>query len=122
MIGGDALKQMKSSAFLVNVARGDVVDQQALIAALKDGTIAGVALDVTSPEPLPSESELWTLPNVILTPHMAGNGRLRAQGGGVFIANLRRYVAGDRWSTWRSRNWILTSNAIFQTRLPADLS
>lgn len=96
MIGAGELAAMKRTAFLANVARGEVVDQAALIAALKDGTIAGAALDVTTPEPLPSESELWTLPNVILTPHMAGNVEgYGHKAAGVFIANLRRYVAGE---------------------------
>lgn len=96
LIGAGQLAAMKSSGYLLNVARGDVVDQAALGAALKEGAIAGAALDVASPEPLPADSELWTLPNVILTPHMAGNvegyGRKAA---GVFIANLRRYLAGE---------------------------
>ena len=96
LIGAPELSRMKSTAFLLNVARGGVVDQAALISALKAGTIAGAGLDVTSPEPLPADSELWALPNVILTPHMSGNvegyGHKAAT---VFVANLRRYVAGE---------------------------
>ncbi|MEP6871050.1 MAG: D-2-hydroxyacid dehydrogenase [Anaerolineaceae bacterium] len=96
LIGAPELARMKSTAFLFNVARGDVVDQAALITALKTGTIAGAGLDVTSPEPLPADSELWSLPNVVLTPHMSGNvegyGHKAAT---VFVANLRRYVAGE---------------------------
>ena len=96
LIGAPELARMKSTAFLLNVARGDVVDQSALITALKAGTIAGAGLDVTSPEPLPADSELWSLPNVVLTPHMSGNvegyGHKAAT---VFVANLRRYVAGE---------------------------
>jgi phosphoglycerate dehydrogenase-like enzyme len=96
LIGAPQLAAMKKSAFLLNVARGDIVDQAALIAALKDGAIAGAALDVTSPEPLPADSELWTLPNVILTPHISGNVEgYGHKAAGVFVANLRRYVDGE---------------------------
>ncbi|KAI5204279.1 hypothetical protein E4T39_03720 [Aureobasidium subglaciale] len=64
----------KKPAFVANVARGPIIDQPALIGALKNGTLAGAALDVTDPEPLPSDSELWHLDNVIVTPHISGNG------------------------------------------------
>jgi D-3-phosphoglycerate dehydrogenase len=73
LIGAKELKTMKSSAFLVNTARGGVVDPDALLAALRDRTIAGAALDVTEPEPLPPDHPLFDLDNVILTPHVGGN-------------------------------------------------
>jgi hypothetical protein len=60
--------------FVTNIARGPIIDQQALIEALKDGTLQGAALDVTDPEPLPEDSELWDLENVVVTPHISGNG------------------------------------------------
>ncbi|KAK6416591.1 hypothetical protein LTR95_017443, partial [Oleoguttula sp. CCFEE 5521] len=59
----------KRPAFVTNIARGAIIDQPALIEALKNGTLAGAALDVTDPEPLPEDSELWDLDNVIVTPH-----------------------------------------------------
>lgn len=96
LIGATELALMKPTASLLNVARGAVIDQEALIAALKAGTIASAALDVTDPEPLPAESALWDLPNLILTPHISG----AVEGYGhraaaVFITNLRRYLDGD---------------------------
>jgi phosphoglycerate dehydrogenase-like enzyme len=67
-----ALAQLKPTALLVNVARGRVVDEPALIAALQAGRLAGAGLDVTAEEPLPPESPLWAMPNVLITPHTAG--------------------------------------------------
>ena len=64
---------MKSNALLINIARGDVIDQEALIEALKHKQIRGAGLDVTSPEPLPKTSELWNLDNVFITPHNASS-------------------------------------------------
>jgi phosphoglycerate dehydrogenase-like enzyme len=72
LIGTAELSLMKPSAVLVNIARGYVVDCIALADALKAGVIAGAGLDVTEPEPLPADHPLWTAPNVIITPHMAG--------------------------------------------------
>ena len=66
---------MKPSAFLINVARGRVVDEPALIAALSAGKIAGAGLDCTVEEPLPDASPLWNIPNVLITPHTAGETR-----------------------------------------------
>jgi phosphoglycerate dehydrogenase-like enzyme len=62
----------KKPGFITNIARGPIIDQPMLIEALKDGTVAGAALDVTDPEPLPEDSELWDLPNVTVTPHISG--------------------------------------------------
>jgi phosphoglycerate dehydrogenase-like enzyme len=72
LIAAPELALMKSTAFLVNIARGYVVDNLALAEALRQGIIAGAGLDVTEPEPLPPEHPLWTAPNLIITPHMAG--------------------------------------------------
>lgn len=71
LIDSDAISHMKKDALLVNVARGEIIDQDALIDALKQGNIRGAGLDVTTPEPLPKESPLWTLDHVFITPHNA---------------------------------------------------
>ena len=96
LIGAAELAKMRPTASIINIARGAVIDQDALIRALKDGTIAGAALDVTDPEPLPPESELWDLPNVIITPHISGSvERYGTRATELFVGNLRRYVAGE---------------------------
>ncbi len=96
LVGREALAAMRSSAWLVNVARGAHIDTQALVSALKDGTIAGAALDVTDPEPLPADHALWTMDNVVITPHV-GNTPDMAR---ILLAdrvreNVRRFAAGD---------------------------
>jgi len=78
MIGADALAAMKPTAWLVNVGRGDLVDTDALVTALNRGEIAGAALDVTEPEPLPPDHPLWALDQVLITPHVANPPRLKA--------------------------------------------
>lgn len=75
MIGSKEFQCMKNSAVFINISRGDTVDEEALITALENGWILGAGLDVFHEEPLPPESKLWTLPNVILTPHNSGLSR-----------------------------------------------
>jgi phosphoglycerate dehydrogenase-like enzyme len=75
LIDAKALAAMKGSAYLINVARGKVVDEAALIRTLDEKGIAGAALDTVREEPLPSTSALWTMPNVLITPHVAGETR-----------------------------------------------
>ncbi len=75
LIDADALSRMKPSAYLINAARGRCVDEPALIAALREGRIAGAAIDVTVEEPLPAASPLWDFKNVLITPHTAGETR-----------------------------------------------
>jgi D-3-phosphoglycerate dehydrogenase len=95
MIDARALGQMKPGALLVNVARGPLVVEADLVAAITSGCLAGAALDVTEQEPLPAGSRLWELPNVIITPHVGGQSRFRAdQMTDFFCENLRRYLAG----------------------------
>jgi phosphoglycerate dehydrogenase-like enzyme len=96
LIGEEQLGLMKPNAVIVNISRGGVIDQAALVRALKEGRIAGAALDVTDPEPLPPEDELWTLANVMITPHVSGaTPRYMERAVGVFCDNLRRYVSGE---------------------------
>ena len=96
LIGADELAAMKPTAYLLNIARGSVVDEPDLIAALQNGTIAGAALDVFAHEPLPADSPLWTLPNVIISPHVSGvTGGYSQRFTDLFLENLTRYRAGQ---------------------------
>jgi phosphoglycerate dehydrogenase-like enzyme len=93
MIGSKELQAMKETAYLINVCRGAVVQEQALVAALKEGGIAGAALDVFENEPLPASCELWDLENVIISPHISSRSPdYRARAAEVFCANLERYL------------------------------
>jgi phosphoglycerate dehydrogenase-like enzyme len=97
LIGAEALARMKPGAVLVNVARGKVVDTQALVAALEAGRIAGAALDVTEPEPLPADSPLWAMPNVLITPHTGGETRSYEDNViDLLLENLGRLGRGER--------------------------
>ncbi len=96
MIGAAALAAMQPGSILVNVARGPLVVEAALVAALESGHLAAAALDVTEQEPLSAASRLWEMPNVIITPHVAGQSRFRIdQMTDFFCENLRRYQAGQ---------------------------
>ena len=97
VIGAGELALMNSDAWLVNIARGKHVDTDALTAALGRGQIAGAALDVTDPEPLPSDHKLWQLPNCILTPHTANTEpMLMARLVDRITANVTRFAAGKQ--------------------------
>lgn len=92
LIGEAELRAMKSNAYLVNIARGRVIDELALVRALREGWIAGAGLDVAEIEPLPSNSPLYGMPNVILTPHIAGvSVHYEKRLADLFADNLRRY-------------------------------
>ena len=96
LLNARTLAMLPQRAGVINVARGAVVDEMALIAALKNGQLGGAYLDVFEQEPLPAESPLWDMPNVILTPHIAGNaaGNER-RSSEIFLANLERWVRGE---------------------------
>ena len=90
-----AFRQMKSHALLINVTRGRIVNGPDLIRALEDGLIGGAGLDVTPEEPLPSDSPLWDMPNVIVTPHVAGGSPIRQDRTvDLFCQNLERFLSG----------------------------
>ena len=95
MIGERELKSMKRTAVLVNISRGGLVKEEELIETLREGRIAGAALDVFETEPLPSDSELWKMENVIMTPHVAGTTpHYDQRATPIFRKNLRRYIEG----------------------------
>jgi phosphoglycerate dehydrogenase-like enzyme len=96
MIGADELAAMKPSAWLINIARGDMVDQQALIAALSARNIAGAFLDTVHPEPLPVDHPLWTAPNVLHSMHLSGRSQTKMfhRAAALFLDNLDAYLAG----------------------------
>lgn len=95
-IGEAQLRAMRPTAHLINVARGQIVDEAALVRALKEGWIAGAGLDVFQQEPLPPESELWGLPNVIISPHVSGGVAASVEASfDLFCENLRRFLAGQ---------------------------
>lgn len=96
LIAKDELEAMKPTAALVNVARGGLIDEDALVRALRAGEIRGAMLDVTTEEPLPPESELWTTPNLLITPHISGDAEESwTYEVGFFCANLRLYLDGS---------------------------
>jgi phosphoglycerate dehydrogenase-like enzyme len=94
MLGAAEIAGIKPGAVLINIARGSVIDEPALIAALRSGHLRGAALDVVAREPLAPDSPLWDMPNVLITPHSMSTGidendRLTT----LFCDNLRRYLA-----------------------------
>ncbi len=96
LVGAEELSWMRPSAQVVVVSRGGVVDEDALVAALRNGSIAGAALDAHPVEPLPPDSPLWDLPGVLITPHNAATTAATAERGrAILLENLRRWVAGE---------------------------
>jgi D-2-hydroxyacid dehydrogenase (NADP+) len=97
IIGEKEIALMKSSAFLVNIGRGKTVDEEALIKALDEKRLGGAGLDTFALEPLPPSSPLWKIPNVIITPHVAGSADDYMQKAtDIFCENLKRYLNGRR--------------------------
>jgi phosphoglycerate dehydrogenase-like enzyme len=96
MLGAAQLSALKPSAILIDVSRGGVVDQDALIRALEKGQFAAAGLDVFAEEPLPADSPLWHMPNVLISPHVAGlSPHYVERAFTLFKENLRRYIAGE---------------------------
>lgn len=97
MIGAAELAAMKSDCVIVNIARGAVIDQPALVAALQNKSIGGAFLDVTTPEPLPADDVLWTLPNAHVSMHLSGRAqdKMFVRSGERFLDNLARYLRGE---------------------------
>ena len=96
LIDAAAISSLPIGAYVVNVARGEVIDQAALADALRRSRLGGAALDVFVEEPLPADSEMWDLPNTIVTPHSSGmTNQLPGRATDRFLENLRRYVAGE---------------------------
>jgi len=96
LIGAEELEAMKPSAWIINIARGNMIDQDALIAALKARRIAGAFLDPTTPEPLPADHPLWDAPNALITMHLSGRSQTRMfqRASTLFLENLGAFLDG----------------------------
>jgi len=95
MFNDTIFQKMRRTAYFINVSRGGLVDQDALVRALKGGVIRGAGLDVTTPEPLPAEHPLWDCPNLVITPHNSGGAPIRqVRLIALVVENVRRYAAG----------------------------
>ncbi|HEX8485608.1 D-2-hydroxyacid dehydrogenase [Sphingomonas sp.] len=96
MIGAAEFAAMKPGAWLINIARGDMIDDNALLGALADGRLAGAFLDPTDPEPLPPEHPLWAAPDVMISMHLSGRSQTKmfARGGALFLENLDAFLGG----------------------------
>ena len=95
-ISRDVIGRMKSTAWIVNIARGPIIDEAALTDALRDGRLGGAGLDTFTQEPLPADSPLWSLPNVVVTPHASNSSpRVRQRTLALFAENVRRFKAGE---------------------------
>jgi phosphoglycerate dehydrogenase-like enzyme len=96
IVGAKMLAAMKPSAFLVNLARGGIVDEDALVGALREKRLAGAALDVFAAEPLPEDHPLWSMDNVIVTPHLGGfHDQYAEEALPTVVENFRKFLAGD---------------------------
>lgn len=100
IVNAQALRQMKPTAVVVNVGRGELIVTDDLVAALQTGQIAGAAMDVTDPEPLPENHPLWALPNCTILPHIAATGRIaQKMVAPLIIANAAAFAAGEKMPT-----------------------
>jgi len=106
MIGARELSSMKPTAFLINIGRGEIVNEDALIQALNSGEIAGAALDAFCQEPLPKDHPFWKMKNVIVTPHVGGASDIYVeQVLSIFEENLRRFLGGERHNLINLIEW-----------------
>jgi len=106
MIGANELSSMKPTAYLINIARGEIVDEEALTHALKTGQIAGAALDTFCTEPLPKDHPFWGMKNVMITPHVGGMSDIYVeQVLSVFKENLRRFLRGEKQALINRIEW-----------------
>ena len=97
IVGSKVLSRMKPTSYLINIARGELVDEEALIKALESGTIAGAALDALPTEPLPADHPLWRARNIIITPHVGGMSDIYSeQTLPIIEENLRRFIRGEK--------------------------
>ncbi len=95
-ISRDVIGRMKKTAWIVNIARGAIVDEDALVDALRSGRLGGAGLDALTTEPLPADHPLWTLENVMISPHSSNSSpRVRERTIALFVENLRRFKAGE---------------------------
>ncbi len=96
MIGPEQIAKMKPGSYLIGISRGKIIDEDALVAALRSGQLAGAALDVFAQEPLPADSELWDVENLLITPHAAGGTQYEGQHVmSIFRENLRKLIDND---------------------------
>lgn len=96
MINAEVLRAMRPTAYLINVARGAVIDDDALMTALREKWIGGAALDTFETEPLPADNPYWDIPNIFITPHTtSGSPRMRERSIALFLDNLTRFMAGE---------------------------
>jgi phosphoglycerate dehydrogenase-like enzyme len=93
-VSGDILAAMKPGSVLINIARGGIVDEGALAKALREGPLRGAVMDVFATEPLPKESELWALPNLVITPHTGDIQGWQRKVAELFCDNLERWLEG----------------------------
>ncbi len=108
LMNAERLALLKRSAYLINVGRGVLIDETALVAALRKKSFAGAGIDVTQEEPLPSESPLWSMENVLITPHIAGYAdKMWERHYELYAENLRRYLAGEAllWTVDKRRGY-----------------
>ena len=96
LFNAEAFAAMKPGAYLINIARGKVVNTDAMMAALKSGKLAGACLDVTDPEPLPAGHSLWNFPNVIITPHVAAQSEVTERRSAILLRENLRTSVHDR--------------------------